>query len=389
MKQQAKPQKLEQQQAKQQQIKQNTKQIDLKSFAKINLTLDVLGTLDNGFHEVSMIMQQILLCDDVRIRWYADPGKPCPVQKACADIGKPHPAQKSHAAAANDNVTCGMTKTTHPMIGENPESLTADIRIELSTNRKYLPTDNRNLAYKAAAAMAVRFRKDEKTGEPRLGKLRIDIKKRIPVAAGLAGGSSNAAAVLHGIRKLWNLKLSLRQLCEIGQELGSDVPFCIMGQAAANENLKQDFKNDPLACHCALATGTGTDLRPLKGLRSHLVLSKPPISVSTAEVYKGIDNEIIDRHPNNDEMMKALEKNNRRLIAKNMINVLENFTLKRYPIVMYTKDKLSNLCHSGSVLMSGSGPTVFGLCKNITESKEICKKLLDENKESFWTRTTW
>lgn len=348
-----------------QQIKENTTQIDLKAFAKINLTLDVLGVLDNGFHEVSMVMQQILLCDDVRIRWKADAGEPNPSR--------------------------GMGNTARPAHRIHKEPATA-IRIELSTNKRYLPTDSRNLAYKAADAMAARFgqiRENGKPGRSRTGKLRIDIKKRIPVAAGLAGGSSNAAAVLHGIRKLWNLNLSLEQLCEIGQELGSDVPFCIMGQAAANENLKQDFPNDPLACHCALATGTGTDLRPLKGLRSHLVLSKPPISVSTAEVYRGIDNETIARHPNNSEMIRALEKNNMRLIAKNMINVLENFTLKRYPIVMYTKDKMSNLCHSGCVLMSGSGPTVFGLCKNIPESKEICKKLLLENKESFWTRTTW
>lgn len=314
-------------------MKQYTKQIELKAFAKINLTLDVLGTLDNGFHEVSMIMQQVLLCDDVRIKWASSPNE--------------------------------------------------TIDIKLSTNRKYLPTDSRNLAHKAASVMIARF------GENRFGTLRIDIKKRIPVAAGLAGGSSNAAAVLHGIRRLWNLKLSLKELCEIGQELGSDIPFCIMGQAAANENLKRDFGTDPLACHCALATGTGTDLTPISGLRSHLVLSKPPISVSTVEVYKGIDSEIIDKHPNNTEMMKALEKNDMRAISKNMINVLENYTLKGYPIVMYTKDKMLRLCQSGCVLMSGSGPTVFGLCKSIAESKKICQELLTENKESFWTRTTW
>lgn len=354
-----------------QQIKQNTKQIDLKAFAKINLTLDVLGTLDNGFHEVSMIMQQILLCDDVRIRW-----------STASDQ-----AQEIYAAATNNSPNGDISQNTYTVIKESPsKDNDASIRIELSTNKKYLPTDSRNLAYKAAAVMIAKFGKIK---ENRTGKLRIDIKKRIPVAAGLAGGSSNAAAVLHGIRKLWNLNLSLGQLCEIGQELGSDVPFCIMGQAAANENLKRDFKNHPLACHCALATGTGTDLRPLKGLRSHLVLSKPPISVSTAEVYKGIDSEIISRHPDNNEMINALEKNNIHLISKNMINVLENFTLKRYPIVMYTKDKMSNLCHSGYVLMSGSGPTIFGLCKSIDESKEICRKLLRKNKESFWTRTTW
>ena len=310
------------------------KKIQLKSFAKINLTLDVLGTLDNGFHEVSMVMQQILLCDDVLLRWREDPRE-------------------------------------------------TGIIIRLSTNRPYLPTDERNLAYKAAMLMAERF------GDMRRGVLRIDIKKRIPVAAGLAGGSSNGAVVLHGIRKLWELSISLEELCSLGSQLGSDVPFCIMGQAAANEALKEDFADDPLACHCALATGTGTDLKPIAGLKSHLVLSKPPISISTAEVYKGIDKTDIPIRPDNDEMMEALKRNNLSLVKKNMINVLENFTLNRYPIVMYTKDMLQGLCAPDGVLMSGSGPTVFGLCKNIAESKEIYRQMSRENKESFWTRTTW
>ncbi len=310
------------------------KKIVIKSFAKINLTLDVLGVLDNGYHELAMIMQQILLCDDVQIKW--------------------------------------------------TEAREADgIKIELSTNRKFLPTDSRNLAYKAAAAMIERYGKDKS------GTVRIDVKKRIPVAAGLAGGSGNAAAVLHGINKLWDLGLDVAALCEIGAELGSDIPFCIMGQAAGNEVLAEDFKDDPLSCHCALATGTGTNLQPITGLKSHLVLSKPNIGVSTAEVYHGIDNMEITEHPNNDEMIEALKKNDTEVLKKNLVNVLENFTLKQYPIVMYTKNIMQELCSTGCVLMSGSGPTVFGLCRNITESKSICEKMLSHNKESFWTRTTW
>lgn len=307
--------------------------IQLKSFAKINLTLDVLGLLDNGYHQVSMIMQQILLCDDVKIKW----------QEEIAD----------------------------------------GIMIKLSTNRNYLPTDERNLAYKAAALMADLY------GIDKHGSIQIDIKKRIPVAAGLAGGSSNAAAVIHGLNKLWHLNLDVSSLCKVGARLGSDIPFCIMGQAAADENLREDFADDPMTCHCALATGTGTDLKPLTGLKSHLVLSKPAISVSTAEVYKGIDNEKILKRPDNDEMVAALSVGNIDLIKKNLVNILENFTLKRYPIVMYTKNLLQELCSADAVLMSGSGPTVFGLCKNIAESKDICSKLIVHNRESFWTRTTW
>lgn len=310
------------------------KKIEIKAFAKINLTLDVLGVLDNGYHELSMIMQQILLCDDVQVKW----------------------------TDAQDR---------------------DGVNIILSTNRKYLPTDNRNLAYKAAEAMLSKY------GADKSGTIRIDIKKRIPVAAGLAGGSSNAAAVLHGLNELWGLGLDVAALCDIGKTFGSDIPFCIMGQAAGNEVLKERFKDDPLACHCALATGTGTDLKPITGLKSHLVLSKPNISVSTAEVYRGIDEMTIDIHPDNDEMITALIKKDSTLIRKNLINVLENFTLNHYPIVVYTKNMLQELCSTECVLMSGSGPTVFGLCKNITESKEICEKMLKHNKESFWTRTTW
>ena len=312
--------------------------IQLKSFAKINLTLDVLGVMENGYHELSMIMQQILLCDDVHVKW---------AEQDTAD--------------------------------ENARG----IEIKLSTNRKYLPVDERNLAYRAAALMT------EKFGRGKCGTIRIDIKKRIPVAAGLAGGSSNAAAVLHALNRLWALNLDIAELCEVGKIMGSDIPFCIMGQAAANENLREDFRKDPLACHCALATGTGTELTPVAGLKSHLVLSKPPISVSTAEVYRGIDGAEIPVHPDNEAMIAALESRNMKIIQKNLINVLENFTLNRYPIVMYTKDVLKELCSSNCVLMSGSGPTVFALCKNTTESQYICRHMKKHNKESFWTRTTW
>lgn len=312
------------------------KEIKISSFGKINLSLDVLGLLENGYHELSMVMQQILLHDDVTLCWNA---------------------------------------------GESDTS--GGIKIELSTNRHYLPTDRRNLAYRAAELMINEF------GQDRSGAFVINIKKRIPVAAGLAGGSSNAAAVLHGINILWDLGLTVKQLNKLGEKLGSDIPFCIMGQAAADLNLKEVFAGDPLASHCALATGTGTELEPIPGLKSHLVLSKPNISVSTAEVYKGIDGVNIPSHPDNEALIKALKYNDIKNIKKNIVNVLENYTITRYPIVMYTKDMLMELCSTKCVLMSGSGPTVFGLCKNIAESRDICNKMLEHNRESFWTRTTW
>lgn len=314
------------------------KNIELKSYGKINLTLDVKGLLDNGFHEVEMIMQQILLCDDISMIW------------------------------------------------EPAENLNG-LKISLSTNRKYLPTNERNLAYKAAIVMWDYCMENDIRVTP--GRLTIHIKKRIPVAAGLAGGSGNGGAVLHGLNVLWNLGMDLRSLCKIGKKLGSDVPFCIMGQAAENRRLKPLFADDPLACHCALASGTGTELKPLKGLESHLILSKPAISVSTAAVYKGIDSMEISSHPDTDEMIRGLSEKSQALITKNLINVLENYTLKEYPIIVYTKNKIAKMLGTEAVLMSGSGPTVFGLCQSRQQAQHLCGEMKKENRESFWTRTTF
>ncbi|MFQ8602771.1 MAG: 4-(cytidine 5'-diphospho)-2-C-methyl-D-erythritol kinase [Anaerovoracaceae bacterium] len=314
--------------------------ITLKAFAKINLTLDVLGKLPNGFHQVEMIMQQISLHDEVFISY-----------EEVSEDSRPNTDEK--------------------------------FLIKLSTNRSYLPVDSRNLAYKAAQLMIKNFGHSAESG-----KFTININKNIPVAAGLAGGSSNCAAVIHGINKLWNLKLTLGQLCSLGSELGSDVPFCIMGQSAADDILKEDFKYDSLSCHCALASGTGTDLKPLKGLESYVVLSKPPISVSTAEVYKGIDSEDIAVRPDNEAMISAIKENNYKVVDKNMVNVLENFTLKRYPKVVYTKNKMSDLYNLGCSIMSGSGPTVFCLCQDAAKAENLCSEMLKINKESFWAETT-
>ena len=314
--------------------------ITLKAFAKINLTLDVLGKLPNGFHQVEMIMQQISLHDEVFISY-----------EEVSEDSRPNTDEK--------------------------------FLIKLSTNRSYLPVDSRNLAYKAAQLMIKNFGHSAESG-----KFTININKNIPVAAGLAGGSSNCAAVIHGINKLWNLNLTLGQLCSLGSELGSDVPFCIMGQSAADDILKEDFKYDSLSCHCALASGTGTDLKPLKGLESYVVLSKPPISVSTAEVYKGIDSEDIAVRPDNEAMISAIKENNYKVVDKNMVNVLENFTLKRYPKVVYTKNKMSDLYNLGCSIMSGSGPTVFCLCQDAAKAENLCSEMLKINKESFWAETT-
>ena len=377
------------------------KKIQLHAYAKINLTLDVTGRRPNGYHDVEMIMQQISLCDEVTVSWEAGP------------VRRGNPDQ-------------------------TVESDPAGIQIQLTVSRPDLPADSSNLAWKAAEEMIAEFggpaggnakaaadteaagrtardaadteaagrtardaADTEAAGgnakaaagtEAAGGVLTIDIQKQIPMAAGLAGGSSNCAAVLHAINQLWELNLSVKELCRIGARLGSDVPFCIMGQAAAEEALQESFADDPNACHCALATGTGTDLKPLTGLDSFIVLSKPAIGVSTAEVYRGIDNEGIPRHPDNNAVISAICENNYKVLEEKMVNVLENFALKRYPIIVYTKNIMSDLCQSAGipncVMMSGSGPTVFCLCEELSKAQQICEVMKARNPESFVAKTT-
>ena len=390
------------------------KKIQLHAYAKINLTLDVTGRRPNGYHDVEMIMQQISLCDEVTVSWEA-----------------------------------GSVRRGNP--DQTVESDPAGIQIQLTVSRPDLPADSSNLAWKAAEEMIAEFggpaggstrdaagteaaggtardaagteaaggnakaaasteaahgtardaadteaagrtAKDVAGTKAAGGVLTIDIQKQIPMAAGLAGGSSNCAAVLHAINQLWELNLSVKELCRIGARLGSDVPFCIMGQAAAEEALQESFADDPDAYHCALATGTGTDLKPLTGLDSFIVLSKPAIGVSTAEVYRGIDNEGIPRHPDNNAVISAICENNYKVLEEKMVNVLENFALKRYPIIVYTKNIMSDLCQSAGisncVMMSGSGPTVFCLCEELSKAQQICEVMKARNPESFVAKTT-
>ena len=377
------------------------KKIQLHAYAKINLTLDVTGRRPNGYHDVEMIMQQISLCDEITVSWEA-----------------------------------GSVRRGNP--DQIVESDPAGIQIQLTVSRPDLPADSSNLAWKAAEEMIAEFggpagrtakdaagteaaggsskaaagteaagrtakdaagteaaggtARDVAGTKAAGGVLTIDIQKQIPMAAGLAGGSSNCAAVLHAINQLWELNLSVKELCRIGARLGSDVPFCIMGQAAAEKALQESFADDPYACHCALATGTGTDLKPLTGLDSFIVLSKPAIGVSTAEVYRGIDNEGIPRHPDNNVVISAICENNYKVLEEKMVNVLENFALKSYPIIVYTKNIMSDLCQSAGipncVMMSGSGPTVFCLCEELSKAQQICEVMKARNPESFVAKTT-
>lgn len=312
------------------------REIKVSSYAKINFSIDVTGVLENGMHTVDMMMHQIDFYDDVNLKFVRD-----------------------------EDGRAGV------------------VEIGLTTNRHYLPTDHRNLAYKAAVLMTERFG-DRIPG----GLLSIHIHKRIPVAAGMAGGSGNGAAVLHGLNVLWNLDLSLRELCELGAALGSDVPFCVMGQARMNYHLPRKVRKDSLAVSCARATGTGTDLEPFPSVKKAVVVAKPSIGVSTKEVYQGIDHCQIIQHPDNDALCAAIAERNNEMMLNQCVNVLENYTLKAYPEVLKLKHLLQQDQRAEKVLMSGSGPTVFALYQRIAEARKACAILREQGYEAYWTKTT-
>ncbi len=327
------------------------KKIIVNSFAKINISLDISSKRDDGYHEVETFMQAVDLADSIMVRWF------------------PFESRKDELGSSNSR-DC--------------------VEIEVSTNRPYLPTDERNLAYKAAKLMAERF------GEGHGGdKLRIDIKKRIPVAAGLAGGSSNAAAVLHAINRLWKLKLSVAQLCELAKPLGADVPFCVMTVAATNLNLGGEINKDPLAMTAAIGRGIGGDVSAATPLDYFVVLSKPNVRISTKDVYAGIDEEIEKakaesihvHHPRADVIEHAVETGDDALLACEMGNLLEMYTIKRFAAVATTKSALRSQGNPLKVLMSGSGPTVFALYVDKEEAKEAAHELKKKNKSTFAIRT--
>ena len=313
-------------------------EIKVYSYAKINLSIDVTGKLENGMHTVDMIMQELNFHDDVKIGFQ-----------------------------------------------EKPEQ--KEINIRVRTNRPYLPVNRDNIAYRAAEIMAEKYatcRKNIPRGEGG-GEIYIDIEKRIPVAAGMAGGSGNGAAVLHGLNAIWALDLSLKQLEEEGAILGSDVPFCVRGQAKKNFHLPAKVRKDPAATFCARAQGTGTLLTSLKPIHTAVVIAKPAIGVSTKDVYKGIDSCNIERRPDNDAMVEALNRGDYRGVQKNMINVLEEYTLKHIKKVGGLKKLMEDSFPDAPVLMSGSGPTVFAFFSTIEEAKDACKVLRRKKYEAYWT----
>ena len=268
--------------------------LELKALGKINLGLDVLGRRDNGYHDVRMVMQTVYLYDQIKIERTKEPG------------------------------------------------------IQLSTNLVYLPVNENNLAYQAANLLMEEFQISE--------GVKITLDKHIPVAAGMAGGSSNAAAVLFGINQMFSLGLSQKELMERGVTLGADVPYCIMRGTV-------------------LAEGIGEILTPLPDMpKCYILIAKPPISVSTKMVYEKLDAHEIQEHPDIDGILHGLENQDLQQIASCMGNVLEKVTIEEYPVIEEIKSVMKD---NGALnaMMSGSGPTVFGIYDDKQQAKNAASKI--------------
>lgn len=270
------------------------KELNLKALAKINLGLDVLRRREDGYHQVRMVMQTVRLHDRIWMRKL--------------------PRQE----------------------------------IQVQTNLYYLPCNENNLVYKAAKLLMEEFQIP--------GGVAIELKKHIPVAAGMAGGSSDAAAVLFGMNLMYRLRLSRQQLMERGVKIGADVPYCILRGTA-------------------LAEGIGEELTPLPPApRCPVLIAKPPISVSTRFVYENLKLDADMVHPDIDGLLSAISDQDAEQMAGCMGNVLETVTIPHYPVIRELKEHM--LEHGAmNALMSGSGPTVFGLFRDKKTAIAAMEKL--------------
>lgn len=280
--------------------------LKLPAYAKINLTLDVTGKLPNGYHTVRMVMDSVDLHDDVTLT---------PNTKGC---------------------------------------------ITLSCNRPYIPTDDRNLAVRAALLFF------EQAKIPCSG-LHIDLVKRIPVAAGLAGGSTDAAAVLKGLNTLYQTGYSLEKMCEMGVRLGADVPYCLCGSTM-------------------LAEGIGEKLTPIPAPpRCYIVLCKPDFSVSTPEVYARMNGGNLPVHPDTTGLIHAIHMGDYEGMCHRLYNVMETVTAAKHEEIGHIKDVLLS-CGADGAVMSGSGPTTFGLFRKKEAAQAAYEALYGEFPETYLTQ---
>lgn len=270
--------------------------LGLKAYGKINLGLDVLKKREDGYHEVRMIMQTVGLYDKIDLYLKETPG------------------------------------------------------IAVETNLYYLPVNENNLVYKAAKLLMDEFGINHGVA--------IHLKKFIPVSAGMAGGSSDAAAVLFGVNKMFGLGLSAQELMERGVKIGADVPYCIMRGTALSE-------------------GIGEILTPLPPIpQCQVLIAKPGISVSTRFVYEHLDAASLrpEDHPDIDAMIGAIKRRDIYGTAALLGNVLELVTIPEYPVIAQIKERMKEL-GAVNAMMSGSGPTVFGIFTNPRAAEEAYEEL--------------
>lgn len=282
-------------------------ELKLKAMAKINLGLDVLRKREDGYHDLRMIMQSIYLYDQIELQKMQQSG------------------------------------------------------IQVEVNLSYLPVNEDNLVYRAAKLLMDEFQLD--------GGIKIRLQKYIPVAAGLAGGSSDAAAVLVGMNRMFDLKLTQEQLMERGVKLGADVPYCIMRGTALAEGIGEKLTRLPHAPEV------------------HVLLAKPAIHVSTQFVYGNLKAAELTEHPDIDGQIQAIRDGDLYAMAEKMGNVLETVTIPAHPVIQEIKDCMKD---SGAVnaMMSGSGPTVFGLFDDQEKAKKAYDRMMASGlaKQVFLTR---
>ncbi len=273
------------------------REIKLKARAKINLGLDVVRKREDGYHEVRMIMQMINLYDKITLRRITEP------------------------------------------------------EIRVTTNLPYLPVNEDNLVYRAAKLLMDEFQVTE--------GVEIELQKYIPVAAGMAGGSSDAAAVMVGVNRIFHLGLTKKQLMERGVKIGADVPFCIMRGTALAEGIGEVLTPLPAMPHCSL------------------VIAKPKIHVSTKFVYGNLKAGELKEHPDIDGQVQALREGSLEQLVAKMGNVLETVTVPAYPVIDEIKKTMLKNDAMGA-MMSGSGPTVFGVFEREDRAQEVCRLLKKE-----------
>ncbi|CDG02678.1 Putative=4-diphosphocytidyl-2-C-methyl-D-erythritol kinase [Clostridium chauvoei JF4335] len=277
----------------------------IKAYAKVNISLDVVGKREDGYHLLRMIMQNIDLYDEVTIE-----------------------KQKEG--------------------------------ISLKCNKHYIPIDERNLAYKAAQLFKDTYK--IKSG------VCINIKKNIPVAAGLAGGSTDAAAVFKVMNDLFNINAPEEELMELGLKLGADIPYCIKGGTALCEGVGEIV----------------TSLKPFKN--KILVLVKPPFGVSTKCVYQEFNLAKAINHPKTEELITAMNRDDLGFVSNNMKNLLENVTLRKHKIIIGIKEEMKAQGAIGS-MMSGSGPSVFGFFEDMLKAQRCFEKMKEKYEDVYITRT--